>query len=147
MTEKENTLTPEQIFEIDLTTETIMKLGAIENIESVDDQLSEVQIILGNFFNIAKERGKKEAEQSKWIPVEEKFPSGVPLNGFSKKWIHPDFNRDGICECWYDDLMGWVRCYWCNSCDEYHTSYSPPTHYSFKPTPPNHGKENENGPQ
>jgi hypothetical protein len=54
----------------------------------------------------------------------------VNFIGFSQCWIHPDFNPDGIRECFVNGDGGITSAYWNNCADEYCTdTNSRPTHF------------------
>jgi hypothetical protein len=51
-------------------------------------------------------------------------PQGIPVIGCDKKWIHPDFNPEGIREFFVDDVMGVVSAEWFDYHDTYRSSIS-----------------------
>lgn len=54
-----------------------------------------------------------------WKKVSEELPhEGVPVLGYSPDWVDPDFNPDGVRECWYGD-DGWVSAHWLADQDDY----------------------------
>lgn len=75
----------------------------------------------------------------KWIDVSgHSLPTpGVEVIGYSKEWVHPDFNPNGVRVCYVSEQGRFTSAYWSNSADEYITdTKSIPTHYcSFPKTP------------
>ena len=72
-------------------------------------------------------------------------PHHVELIGYNKEWVDEDYNPDGTCICFLDDVAEWYIAKWCGACDEWHTRGSgreekefsrplnPPTHWTEKP--------------
>ena len=54
----------------------------------------------------------------------------VTFIGYSKEWVHPDFNPDGLRECFVNGDNGITSARWSNDADQYITDNdSRPTHY------------------
>ncbi len=90
---------------------------------------------------------KEFASQDKWVSVETLPEEGVEVIGYSKDWIHPDFNQEGTRVC-FIDAFGWHSAKWDNDQDSWHTHSEEfckhsekndfnPTHWQLKPLPPN----------
>lgn len=66
-----------------------------------------------------------------WIVINESNkPEGVLL-GFNKKWVHEDFNHEGVRLCHWCDVSGWVSSYWNNYHDCYDTRISSEDNESY----------------
>lgn len=84
--------------------------------------------------------------QTGWVSVKKRLPSnGVEVIGYSKEWIHPDFNPNGTRACFIDGDNNWTSAKWDNDQDYYHThaqwrcdngDHFDPTHWQPLPTPP-----------
>ncbi len=82
----------------------------------------------------------------KWIKTEDQLPKeGIEVIGYSKKWIHPDFNKNGTRICFINE-GDWHSAKWDNNQDSWHThakwccefgSDFAPTHWMAIPNPTN----------
>jgi len=83
-----------------------------------------------------------------WISVNKKLPAiGVEVIGYSRKWIHSDFNSNGIRICFLGIDDEWSSAKWDNDQDSWHTHAKwrcenpekddfTPTHWQNLPKPP-----------
>lgn len=75
-----------------------------------------------------------------WIPVTKQLPKpeDFEVTGYSKEWIHEDYNPRGIRSCFINgDGTDWVSAKWCNSQDYWHgDDESAPTHWKYIDEPP-----------
>ncbi len=72
-----------------------------------------------------------------WVPVNEIPPTQKmgQLIGFSKDWIHPDFNIDGAREFFVNGDGGYTSSKWVDNQDTYvNDNESKPTHYTVYPS-------------
>lgn len=65
-----------------------------------------------------------------WFNSEDRLPDPdktkradeIEVIGYHPKWVHPDFNPQGIRVCFYNPDHGWYSAFWCNDHDCYHTA-------------------------
>lgn len=83
----------------------------------------------------------------KWnmVGIDEDPKICIEVIGYNKEWIDEDYNPDGTCICFIDDLGHWSIAMWNNITDEWsniwtgdkRVSVPAPSHWMNKPTPPN----------
>lgn len=65
------------------------------------------------------------------------IPTNIPLLGYNKEWIDPDFNPKGIRECFIGGEGTWISAKWHDYQDTYiNGEKTLPTHYMLIPEPP-----------
>jgi len=77
--------------------------------------------------------------------VKDKSPEdGLEVLGYSEKWVHPDFNKNGVRVC-FQNNDEWQSAKWDNDQDHWHTHAEwccengnnfNPTHWILKPESP-----------
>ena len=126
----------------------INKLGLPEQEVLVELLLAETRM---NDTNRLRFHVKSQADTWNVVGIDVQPEFGVEVDGWSKEWVHPDFNPKGIKTCYLTDDDYWMVASWCNNCDAWHTRPSgeeqwdkdaydqampAPTHWKSKPQPP-----------
>lgn len=76
--------------------------------------------------------------EKKWQRIDHELPSvNRVVLGYSKNWIDPDFNPEGIRESFRDDDGNWISAEWNNDQDCWSTDdETKPEYWMARPTPP-----------
>ena len=84
------------------------------------------------------------ARDSRWVGVKDRLPEPCePVIGFKATWIHSDYNKTGVRECFMMDNGQWITARWNNTHDTYENQESNPTHWRRIIPPENRNMNHE----